>query len=197
MVMYALIVGASVLGACDVQPSGHYEGEALLSLQGTVENQLAVPPDHVKVILYWYASGWEIGPNGELPPDFVPWSPVQVDGTFPSDFTLDVFVPPPKKDIFDFTMPADQGDFMAMARIAAIDPSGHQLLGVVLHTLAVYLPQETQHNGIWTRAGMPAGYHLMQLQPPYCGAGPGWQEVDPTATHLSLELGGPLDSCTQ
>jgi hypothetical protein len=195
MVVYAWLAGAGMLAACDVQPNGSYEGESLLTLDGTVGNELAAPPDQVKVVLWWYASGWQAGPNGELPADFVPWSPVQVDGTFPSDFHLEVFVPPPANDIFDFTMPADQGDLMAMARIAAIDPSEHTLLGAVLHAVVVYLPQQAQHNGIYTRSGMAKGYHLVQQQPPYCGTGPGWQDVDPASTHLSLELGGPLESC--
>jgi hypothetical protein len=191
-VVCAWLAGASALCACDVQPSGGYEGEPLLALGGTIENQLATPPDHVKLVLLWYVSGWSVGPSGDLPPDFVPWSPTPVSGTFPSDFMLDVFVPPPKNDLFDFTKPADQGDLMALAQIAAIDPDQHKVLGVVLDHVVAYLPQTAQHNGIYTRAGTPAGYHLEELPPPTCGVGPGWQEVDPATDHLSMVLGGPL-----
>jgi hypothetical protein len=184
-------VGA--LTACDVQPNGHYEGETMLALHGTITNQLATPPDGVELALWWYASGSSSGPPAELPPGFVLFSPEPVNGTFPSDFELDVMIPPPPEDIFNFVMPADHGDPMAFGQIAAIDPNTNMVLGVVLHHVVVYLPAPSQHIGLVTQPGMPAGYHLIE-HTLVCDTLHGWQEVGPATTHLSLELGGPLST---
>jgi hypothetical protein len=190
------ILGASLLigglCACDVQPNGKYEGEPLLVLGGAVDNQLSTTPARIDVVLWWAASGWSVGPDGAPPPGFVPFSDVAVTGTFPSDFQLDVFVPPPSGSIFDFAMPADQGDPMALGFIAALDMDANRIVGMVLAYNVIYLPEIGQHRGIYEPdLGMAAGYHLIHQQTT-CGTGPGPIEADPATTDLALVLGGPL-----
>lgn len=183
---------ACALCACDVQPTGSYEGEPLLSVGGSVDNQLSTTPNKVDVVLWWAVSGWSVGADGSPPADFVPFTDVPVTGMFPSAFTLEVFVPPPAGSIFDFTMPPDQGDAMALGYIAAFDKDADRVLGVVLDYNVIYLPAKGEHAGLFEpTAGMPAGYHLIH-QLTTCGTGPGPVEADPATAQLSLVLGGPL-----
>ena len=117
---------------CGSQVDSDHKGEVLATLQGSMASAEVPSPTHVNVAIVW-----AIGSGGTkmAGADYV-----DVEGSLPSNFTLDIFTPPEK----DFMREVDGLTFGA-AYIAAVrtdqDPKAwQQWLGVENDHVLVFLP---------------------------------------------------------
>lgn len=87
--MKRVIVLTAILGpGCGNMASGDYRGEALVSLTGTVQNGQGVTSDEeLHAFLFW----------GDPDHGAVAVAEALVEGAFPSEFTLEVYEPPPEE----------------------------------------------------------------------------------------------------
>ena len=86
------LIAVLSLTACGSQADTNYPGESQMRIAGTVINELAFSPD-AEVVIFWDA---EI-PDSEGH-DQVVWATqrIEVGSTFPSNFVLDLYEPPPR-----------------------------------------------------------------------------------------------------
>jgi hypothetical protein len=145
-----LTLGSSmVLCACPVA-NPDYPGEPLLTLNGSVQAALeeeAAQLQDPHVSLVWLLAGAERSVVGSIA------TSVAVDGSFPADFELNVYVPPPPE--------ATHENGVAVAIIAVIDgePVGQnvmreELLGVAPNDLLVFSDSEQELDSITVSEGL-------------------------------------------
>ena len=93
-ILFALTATAG-LGGCDALTGDDYRGEALFSLEGVIDNHRTSVPRDVNIYLLWARTV------------DTPNTPVKLDikGTFPATFRLNVFTPPPIDPDFGFPEP--------------------------------------------------------------------------------------------
>ena len=104
------VLACSLFACAEMPESGTIEGDAAPVLRGTV-NETVVATDSVDVVVLW---SFYPGLLDETPPTLWPADRVQIQGSFPSEFTLRSIEPPP-----DFVL---EGGL-----IAAHDPHGSRV----------------------------------------------------------------------
>lgn len=105
VVVAALSVPAPVLfiGGCDAQVEPQYRGEPLATIHGSVVTQGTPAPSSMDVVIAWTHRPAPVTPGTSLPPPVgSPATPptfvgtkVSVTGSFPANFTLNLYDPPP------------------------------------------------------------------------------------------------------
>lgn len=178
----------AALAACGTQSDDHYQGEPLAVLRGQVVTQETSPPPADSVNLAWIRLG------GHEPSVVAEQAPVT--GTFPAEFELDVFAPPPDAAINDLP---DLGGQFGISFIASLDPSSdlvHDplLWGIAEHHMLAYLPDPIDANTMIAQflGGVTApGYHLMQDVPEEASTPEHLVEV-PMSTAITVRL-APMD----
>lgn len=163
---------ACSLIACSQEPSaGSIEGEAAPTLHGNVSQP--VVGDSVDILVVW---SFYPGMLDDEPPTYWPAERVQVQGSFPSEFTLGAIQPPP-----DFVLEA--------GLIASYDPGGSRVAdGYIMavspgtsvdelafedivgsertHSIAyVESDIETGSFGDYFLGPLAAGFHLVEKKP--------------------------------
>lgn len=118
-------IGASVVSACDSQASSDYQGESLLTLQGSVTiGETAVEGELVPALAFML--------NNES----ISVVDVEVNGDFPSSFTLNVFDPPPAHRIGDLAQyPGEPrgclGLITAVPAVHEVEPAFASLINIM------------------------------------------------------------------
>jgi hypothetical protein len=117
--LIAPLAGLAVwLCACDRQAPADYTGEPLLSMHGRVE--LAVERDDAGSLIP--ALAFRNDEDGSL--HIVD---VEVDGDFPAEFVLDVYLPPPPQSFVEISEYLDEPD-VAVGFITAVTPDHPELV---------------------------------------------------------------------
>lgn len=115
------------LAACGSMADPSYQGESMAKLTGTVRSQLGEVPSDVTAAIVWATA-----PFDETASPTTPFllsqasygTAVDVDGTFPSTFTLNVYEPPPDIAMSpDISTDPDHPLHIAMGRVFAVDPA--------------------------------------------------------------------------
>ncbi|AUX22297.1 hypothetical protein SOCEGT47_027980 [Sorangium cellulosum] len=154
-----------LLAACgDPQVGSDYPGEALLTIEGTIVNELGVaPPGQVEAVLVW---------NTEEGPSDVENFPVRASatGSFPASFTLSIHAPPPVIALNDFSEHGVEGTRVGIATIvAALDEASAEegaSLGVDEDHVLVYVESEMVEGGFWSNffgGRLSPGFHVMDV----------------------------------
>jgi hypothetical protein len=176
---------ATLLGACDAQVGNEYNGQPLAVLTGTVENQSLVPPAlQIDAALLWHA----LGSN---PLDAImSATPVTIAKTFPAQFTITVYLPPPAMAFQQTTLPyavADVGAIVHGATAADI-ASGAAVLGRLTDPVLFYF-QSTVPQGLMEQqyGSLKKGYHLISRQQIVDPATLSPSQIDACANTLSSQ----------
>src|SRR5262245_55226575 len=84
----SLLVAVLPLAACASQVDSTHQGNALAKIAGEVRNTRTMPIPNVgaEVVVAWV--------NSSGSPDITAADSVEVEGTFPAQFTLSIFEPP-------------------------------------------------------------------------------------------------------
>ncbi|MGK3958968.1 hypothetical protein WMF38_38660 [Sorangium sp. So ce118] len=183
----SLVLPALLVACGDSQVGSDYPGEALLTVEGTIVNELdAAPTGPVDALLVWNIQGGD-GP-GDDPENF----PVRttVTGSFPAAFTLSIHEPPPEISLNDIGKGGLVDTRVGIATVQAAsseDSAGEGSgLGVDEHHVIVYVESEMDEDGFWSNVfGGPLapGFHVMDVYPREPGG-----EVD-------AELQEAFDAC--
>ncbi len=139
----SLLAALAPLAACASQVDSDHQGEALAEISGSVRNTRSLPiADGSEVVVVWQ--------NSSGSPDLTGADSVEVQGSFPAQFTLSIFEPPADALLNDFN-----GVKVGVAYIIAGVPGTNWsnddeiesgLLGMDVDHLLVYVPD-----------GVPAG----------------------------------------
>ncbi|WP_437673194.1 hypothetical protein [Sorangium sp. So ce131] len=153
-----------LLAACDGQADSDYAGEPLLTLQGTIVNELDEPPaGPVDAVLVWNIQGSESGAEN---------FPVRatVTGSFPAAFTLSMYTPPPENALNDLS---EGGLVDARVGIATIEAAPHEgeagegsSLGIDEGHVIVYVESDMDEDGFWSNffgGPLAPGFHVMDV----------------------------------
>jgi hypothetical protein len=159
-----LMLLASLLAAgCD-DP-----GRPLAELRGTVVNQLSVAPDAVTATLVWA--------NSQNSPDTYVTTSVDVAGSYPAKFEMQLFAPPPDAALNDYTGGGAFPDEsrIGIAYVTALKPGADtanldeaDVEGLSEVHLVAYVEKDIQPGTFSeTLVGGPlqAGYHLLRATP--------------------------------
>ena len=179
----AVALGALLaLAGCSSEAGTGYQGEALATLHGTVQlTDTSAPPPPLEAALVWLRDE-EQNPDGSLTPlntTQVVASSASVSSTFPNDFTLQVFTPPPASVLIACVGgdAGTAGPHWAYAEIKAVaqstDPNnvvGADIYGVASDYTVLYVDSDVTQCGsasAFTPDGNPApvvtkGYHLLR-----------------------------------
>ena len=157
-----------LLAACgDPQVGSDYPGEALLTVQGTITNELdEAPAGPIDAVLVW-----NIEKQGDGTENF----PVRATavGSFPASFTLSVHEPPPESGLNDFSELGLDGTRVGIGIIVAARSEDYAdseptWLGVDEHHVIVYVESEMDEDGAWSKlfgGPLAPGYHVMDSAP--------------------------------
>jgi len=152
---------ALLVSGCGAQVDRSYPGEPLFELRGQVKNAMTTTPTTTAhATLLWHSGGGHDVKMGEY---------VEVANTFPSSFTLDVYLPPPSEVLLDFS-----GERMALAFIAATDAALENIeyaddkgvLGLAEQYVLVYIEKDLAEGSrlaTLLHSAPKAGYHLYQV----------------------------------
>ncbi|WP_437740863.1 hypothetical protein WME73_35850 [Sorangium sp. So ce302] len=151
-----------LLAACgDPQVGSEYPGEALLTVEGTIVNELDVAPaGPVDAVLVWNTQG------------DVENYPVQtaVTGSFPASFTLSIHAPPQESALNDFSEFGLVDTRVGIATVeAALDEASAgegTSLGVDEDHVIVYVESEMAEGGFWSNlfgGQLSPGFHVMDV----------------------------------
>ncbi len=143
ILMLALL--AAPLVACDGQVDSDHQGTALAKLTGTVRDSRAQSRRGVEVVAAW--------DNTSVDPDTRSVDAVQVSGSFPTQFTLSIYTPPPPESFNE----DESGTKVAVAIILAHEE------GASLEDGSTYLGAETNHLLVYVPADVPAGSDVSYL----------------------------------
>lgn len=169
------IVILTALAACDAQVDADYPGEPIAEVSGSVQSP-GDPLDAEVALLWWSPVGTALR------------SPARVTGAFPSGFQLQVFEPPPAaalaaraaavavvarrepaaSALCALPAPTAGEPAVAIADIAAVDPTTGAVRGLERHHVFVYAAQDVPADAPLARAlGGPlrAGYQLRRIEP--------------------------------
>ncbi|MBP6631084.1 MAG: hypothetical protein KA297_16740 [Kofleriaceae bacterium] len=144
--------------ACASQVDGDHQGDALAELSGQVSNDRTTPVgDAAEVVVVWH--------NSAGSPDVIAAEAVEVEGTFPAQFSLSIYQPPADALLNDWA-----GVQVGVAYLVAgtpgadySDESNPGLLGIEDDHLLVYLPAAVPAGSFAAHVlrGTPAaGFHL-------------------------------------
>jgi len=109
--LLSLCTALSFAAACDGQNGSDYQGETLADIVGTVTSNVETATE-MSAALVWN--------NSALDPDTKTIEYVAVDGSFPSNFHIEVFTPPPEAVLNDYTSLGDGNARIGIAYIAAL-----------------------------------------------------------------------------
>jgi hypothetical protein len=151
-----------LLAACgDPQVGSEYPGEALLTVEGTIVNELgAAPAGPVDAVLVWNTQG------------DVESFPVRtaVAGSFPASFTLSIHAPPQESALNDFSEFGLEDTRVGIATVeAALDEASAGEgtgLGVDEGHVIVYVESEMAEDGFWSNlfgGPLSPGFHVMDV----------------------------------
>jgi hypothetical protein len=179
----------AAVAACGTQSDDHYQGEPLAVLRGQVVTQETAPPPADSVNLAW------MGLGGRAPTVVAEEAPVT--GTFPAEFELDLFAPPPTTAINNLP---DLGGQFGISFIASLDPTSDLvnnpvIWGMAEHHMLAYLPATIEANTMIAEflGGVTApGYHLMQDVPEDASTPEHLEEV-PMSTAITVRLAPMAD----
>lgn len=153
-----------LLAACgDPQVGSDYHGESLLTIKGTIVNELGeAPAGPVDAVLVWNNMTSEADTES---------FPVRttVTGSFPAAFTLSVHEPPPAESLNDLTEIGLVDTRVGIATIEAVgaDSAGEdRQLGVDEHHVIVYVESEMDDDGAWSNifgGPLAPGFHVMDV----------------------------------
>ena len=154
-----LLLLATPLAACASQVDSDHQGQALATLQGEVRNTRTKPiTGTTEVAVVWA--------NTSGDPDVTYADTVPVSGSFPAQFELSIYTPPPASALNEF-----EGVQIGVAVIVAGDPAAGKagLLGMEEQHLLVYAPADVPANstiGIMLHSAPTAGFHLYGVHRP-------------------------------
>lgn len=170
----SLFVGALLAAGCDPQVDDDYKGEPLASLQGTIAVADEQPsPGDVSTAVLWH----DFAESDSA----VVTEPVQVRGSFPAEFSLDLFEPPPETVMVELEGEDDGptgkriavGYVGVLANNAAAGPGEFEqvwesALGTENDHLLVYSEQEVSEAlvGDLFPGGLRPGYQLFRVTRP-------------------------------
>ncbi|AUX46979.1 hypothetical protein SOCE26_084890 [Sorangium cellulosum] len=152
-----------LLAACDAQVGSDYPGEPLLTVQGTIVNELDEPPaGPVDAVLVWNTQG------GESDKENFPVR-ATVTGSFPSAFTLSMYAPPPEEALNDLSEGGLVDTRVGIAIVVAAsseedDPGEGSSLGVDEEHVIVYVESDMDEDGYWSKflgGPLAPGFHVM------------------------------------
>ncbi|WP_437276319.1 hypothetical protein WME90_34440 [Sorangium sp. So ce375] len=174
-----------LLAACgDPQVGSDYSGEALLTLKGTIVNELGVAPEGpVEAVLVWNTD------DGDTGSEIIPVR-ASATGSFPASFTLSIHAPPPESALNDFSEFGVENTRVGIATIeAALDEASAgegTSLGVDENHVIVYVEGEMAEGGLWSNflgGRLAPGYHVMDVWPRKLGGA------------VDAELQAAFDAC--
>jgi hypothetical protein len=149
------------LAACDSQVDGDHQGTPLAQVGGSVRNERTQPVNDAEVVVLWQ--------NTQGSPDLVAIDSVEVEGSFPAQFTLSIFEPPADTLLNDFN-----GVKVGVAYIVAGEvgtnydsQDGAGVLGAEENHLLVYVPQgvPADSDASYILGGTPApGFHIYHMR---------------------------------
>ncbi|XXY53664.1 hypothetical protein WME91_21245 [Sorangium sp. So ce269] len=154
-----------LLAACgDSQVGSDYPGESLLTVQGTIVNELdEAPAGPVDAVLVWNSVTSDTE-NENFPVR------TTVTGSFPAAFTLSIHEPPPEISLNDLgeiglvdTRVGIATVEAALSEDAAGEGSG---LGVDEHHVIVYVESDMDEDGFWSNffgGPLSPGFHVMDV----------------------------------
>ncbi|HTN87280.1 MAG TPA: hypothetical protein VL242_26465 [Sorangium sp.] len=154
-----------LIAACgDSQVGSDYPGEALLTVQGTIVNELdAAPTGPVDAVLVWNSVTSDTE-NENFPVR------TTVTGSFPAAFTLSIHEPPPEISLNDLGEIGLVDTRVGIATIQAAsseDSAGEgSALGVDEHHVIVYVESEMDEDGFWSNffgGPLAPGFHVMDV----------------------------------
>jgi hypothetical protein len=166
-----LLALAGAVAGCDGQADPDYKGEPLATVQGHIVDDADDPSPAGDVILLWSTIEDSIYVGSSAP----------VSGSFPADFTMPVYAPPPDGALV--TSPEDGIDHVGFAYIivvkkgAVTDGDTHVVaqsienatLGVASNNIVVYVGGEIDPDS-WVAkkvgSSLSPGYHLLNSRPP-------------------------------
>lgn len=167
--LVAALVGGGGVG-CDALTDPDYRGEPILTLQGAVESALQaddeVVTDGVKVAIVW-ATG-DARADNPIPVA----ETTAVRGSFPANFTLDVFHPPAANELV--TLP--DGTSVGLGFIVALPADAatgdavnlEEMIGVTNRHALVYIPDEAARDVVVVDspvlAGVDIGFNLLDIE---------------------------------
>lgn len=146
--------------ACDSQVDSQHQGQALAKIGGQVRNVRTQPIGNgAEVVVVWQKSSGS--------PDLTGTESVEVEGSFPAQFTLSIYQPPPTNLLNDWNG-VQVGVAYIIAGIPGTDYSDENaaesgLLGMEVDHLLVYVPQDVpagSEASILLRGTPTAGFHL-------------------------------------
>ena len=158
-----LLLGVVVLGtapACSSQSSADYQGDPLLKLKATVAVPKEFEGEELVPVLYF-----PLQPQPAVGVHLMEILDVEIEGSFPSNFTLEVYDPPPESALsYSEGLPK-----FAVGYISAMSPSHPSLVKSISTS---------------TDAGDPLGYRYCTVDESRC-----------FETSLSCPPDGGLDKC--
>jgi hypothetical protein len=168
-----------------------YKGEPLAQLTGTVSSSLTNAPEGIAAAIVWEPQVAEIDIHTftNTKRYLERATLVDVEGEFPTSFTLTLFEPPPEDRFEPLGIPANEagdGVWMAKGRIIAVDrahivENGDGTVDLSAALLGStdrideqfeatnfelwYLDRAFEDDPLGQYTGMSAGYHLMRMGP--------------------------------
>ncbi|HTL36720.1 MAG TPA: hypothetical protein VL326_26480 [Kofleriaceae bacterium] len=153
----------ATLAACDSQVDSDHQGTPLAKLTGSVGNTRTLPvTSGAEVVAVWQKSSGS--------PDLTGVGSVEVEGSFPAQFTLSIYEPPDASLLNDWEG-VHVGVALLVAGVPGTDYSNEHaaeagLLGMEENHLLVYLPQAVPAGSAAAALlhGTPsAGFHLYNV----------------------------------
>ncbi len=164
-ILSALLVslGAPALVACGSQVDSNHQGDVLATLAGSVRNTRVQAVGDAEVAAVWV--------NSSGSPDLVVAETVEVEGSFPAQFTLSLFEPPPASALNHTPDGGQFGVAYIIAGKAGTDYASEEsvqagLLGMEENHLLVYLPADVTPGSelsYFLRGTPSAGFHIYDV----------------------------------
>ena len=156
-----LVLALAPLAACASQVDSSHQGTALAKIGGSVRNTRTLPVTAgSEVVVVWQ--------NSSGSPDLSGADSVEVEGTFPAQFTLSIYEPPANELLNDWN-----GVKVGVAFIVAGTPgtdystdNGTGILGIEDDHLLVYVPAAVPAGSdaaVILRSTPAAGFHLFSV----------------------------------
>lgn len=156
----SLLALLAPLAACDSQVDSNHQGQALAKIGGSVRNARTAPIGAgAEVVVVWQKSSGS--------PDLTGTESVEVQGSFPAQFMLSIYQPPPTNLLNDWSG-VQVGVAYIIAGVDGTDYSDENaaeagMLGMEVDHLLVYVPQDVPAGSdasILLRGTPTAGFHL-------------------------------------
>lgn len=161
--LVSLIALLAPLAACDSQVDSDHQGTALAKISGSVGNKRTLPvTSGAEVVAVWQKSSGS--------PDLTGVDSVEVEGSFPAQFTLSIYEPPDPSLLNDWEG-VQVGVALLVAGVPGTDFSDDDtaeagLLGMEENHLLVYLPQAVPAGSAASallRGTPSAGFHIYNV----------------------------------